>query len=292
MSVHGLQTNGIITLSPGYHKVKILITDAAGNTATAEGTMLGTFPMSIDMKEISRDDNQISFEINPLRGGLAIRDATIYTFTPFGFPDEKVKILKSQREGKNLILSIPRKSPNERILQILATNQIGSIATPYHWPNYKTLRTVLDVNPKLEVVHTEGGIFFQIEMDQYVPGNAKLKLSNDNIFKSFPVNQIQPNIFLSDMLSPKVLENIKYVDVSLVQGELSRDTRFNFMPGIAEPNLKTVIVSKDKNCSIQTLPSTVYSPTAIWIEKVEKHAPIKNGYHLSPVYQLQPFDRV
>ena len=73
-------------------------------------------------------------------------------------------------------------------MQVLATNQIGSIATPYHWPNYNTLRTVLDVNPKLEVVHTEGGIFFQIEMDQYVPGKAKLKLSNDNIFKSFPVN--------------------------------------------------------------------------------------------------------
>ena len=292
MSVHGIEDNGIITLTPGYHKVKILITDAAGNTATAEGILLGTFPMSIDMKEISRDDNQISFEINPIRGGLAIRDATIYSFTPFGFPDEKVKILKSQRKGKNLILSIPKQSPNERILQILATNQIGSIATPYHWPNYNTLRTVLDVNPKLEIVHTEGGIFFQIEMDQYVPGKAKLKLSNDNIFNSFPVNQIQPNIFLSDMLSPKVLENIKYVDVSLNQGELSRDTRFNFMPGIAEPNLKTVIVSKDKNCSVQTLPNTVYSPTAIWIEKVERHAPIKNGYHLSHVYQLQPFDRV
>ena len=292
MSVHGLKTNGIITLSPGYHKVKILITDAAGNTATAEGILLGTFPMSIDMKEISRDDNQISFEINPIRGGLAIRDATVYSFTPFGFPDEKVKILKSQRKGKNLILSLPKQTPNERILQILATNQIGSIATPYHWPNYNTLKTVLDVNPKLEVVHTEGGIFFQIEMDQYVPGKAKLKLSNDNIFKSFPVKQIQPNIFLSDMLSPKILEDIKYVDVSLVQGELSRDTRFNFIPGIAEPKLKTVIISKDKNCSIQTLTNTVYSPTAIWIEKVEKHAPIKNGYHLSPVYQLQPFDRV
>ena len=56
--------------------------------------------------------------------------------------------------------------------------------------------------------------------------------------------------------------------------------------------MKSVILSKDKNCSIQTLSGTVYSPTAIWIEKVDKHAPVKNGYHLSPVYQLQPFDRV
>ena len=163
---------------------------------------------------------------------------------------------------------------------------------PFHWSNYNTSKTILDVNPKLDIVHTEGGIFFQIDMDQYAPGEAKLKLSNDNIFQSYTVSQIQPNVFLSDMLTPKILENVKYVDISLQKGDLSRETRFNFMPGIAEPNMKTVIISKDKNCSIQTLPNTVYSPTAIWIEKVDKHAPIKNGYHLSAVYQLQPFDRV
>ena len=292
MSVHKLDQNGIITLTPGYHKIKIIITDAAGNTAIANGVILGTFPMSINAKEVARDDNQISIEIGPTRGGLAIRDATVYAFTPFGFPDEKVKILNSERKGKNLILSIPSENSKNRIFQIIATNQIGSIAMPFHWSNYNTSKTILDINPKLDIVHTEGGIFFQIDMDQYAPGEAKLKLSNDNIFQSYTVSQIQPNVFLSDMLTPKILENVKYVDISLHKGDLSRETRFNFMPGIAEPNMKTVIISKDKNCSIQTLPNTVYSPTAIWIEKVDKHAPIKNGYHLSAVYQLQPFDRV
>ena len=100
MSVHKLDQNGVITLPPGYHKIKIIITDAAGNTAIANGVMLGTFPMSINAKEIARDDNQISIEISPTRGGLAIRDATVYAFTPFGFPDEKVKILNSERKGK------------------------------------------------------------------------------------------------------------------------------------------------------------------------------------------------
>ena len=141
-------------------------------------------------------------------------------------------------------------------------------------------------------MHTEGGIFFQIQMDQYAPARATLKLSNDNIFKSYPVTQIQPTVFLSDMLSPKILKDVKYVDVALINEDLSRETRFNFIPGLAEPKMKSVILSKDKNCSIQTLSGTVYSPTAIWIEKVDKHAPVKNGYHLSPVYQLQPFDRV
>ena len=109
MSVHKLDQNGIITLPPGYHKIKIIITDAAGNTAIANGVMLGTFPMSINAKEIARDDNQISIEISPTRGGLAIRDATVYAFTPFGFPDEKVKILNSEKKEKSYTIHSIRK---------------------------------------------------------------------------------------------------------------------------------------------------------------------------------------
>ena len=292
MSVHGLEDNGIISVSPGYHKIRILITDAAGNTANAEGVLLGTFPMSVAIKEISRDEKHITLEMSPKRGGLAVRQATIYSFTPFGLPDEKVTIVSTQKRGKNLEIRIPTQASKNRIFQFIATNQIGAIALPFHWSNHNSLKTVLDVNPKLDIVHTEGGIFFQIEMDQYAKGEASLKLSNDNIFKSYPVSQVQPTVFLSDMLPPKTLEDVKYVDISLKNDKLSRETRFNFMPGIAEPNIKTVIISKDMNCSIQTLPNTVYSPTAIWIEKVDKHAPVKNGYHLSSVYQLQPFDRV
>ena len=292
MSVHGIEETGILRLSPGYHKIEIKIIDAAGNEAIARGIFLGTFPMSINVKEVSRNDKIITLEISPIRGGLAIRDAITYSFTPFGFPDTKINNIHTQKVSKNLHISIPIAESEDRILQILAIDQIGAIATPFHWSNYNSLKTVLDVNPKLDIMHTEGGIFFQIEMDQYAPGKARLKLSNDNIFKSYPVTQIQPTVFLSDMLSPRILNDVKYVDVSLIQGDLSRETRFNFIPGIAEPEMKTVILSKDKMCSIQTLSNTVYSATAVWIEKVNKHAPVKNGYHLSAVYQLQPFDRV
>ena len=292
MSVHEFEETGILSLSPGYHKIEIKITDAAGNEAIARGIFLATFPMSINVKEVSRDEKIITLAMIPIRGGLAIRDAVTYSFTPFGFPDVKMSNIHTQKVGKNLHISFPIEEAKDRILQILAINQIGAIAAPYHWSNYNSLKTVIDINPKLDIMHSEGGIFFQIEMDQYAPARVKLKLSNDNIFKSYPVTQIQPTVFLSDMLSPKILNDVKYVDVSLTHNDLSRETRFNFIPGVAEPKMKTVILSRDKNCSIQTLSNTVYSPTAVWIEKVDKHAPVKNGYHLSSVYQLQPFDRV
>ena len=33
-----------------------------------------------------------------------------------------------------------------------------------------------------------------------------------------------------------------------------------------------------------------YQNSVIWIDEVETSAPVKNGFQLSPVYQLQPFD--
>ena len=60
MSVHSIENSGIMSLSPGYHKIEIKITDAAGNEVIAKGIMLATFPMSINTKEISRDDNLIT----------------------------------------------------------------------------------------------------------------------------------------------------------------------------------------------------------------------------------------
>ena len=100
----------------------------------------------------------------PIRGGLAIRDAVTYSFTPFGFPDVKLSNIHTQKVGKSLHISFPIEEAKDRILQILAINQIGAIATPYHWSNYNSLKTVLDVNPKLDIMHTEGGIFFQIDL--------------------------------------------------------------------------------------------------------------------------------
>ena len=38
------------------------------------------------------------------------------------------------------------------------------------------------------------------------------------------------------------------------------------------------------------MPGTFFQNNVIWIDHVKKHAKINYGYHLSPVYQLQPFD--
>ena len=50
------------------------------------------------------------------------------------------------------------------------------------------------------------------------------------------------------------------------------------------------MISNDRNCSIQTQPNTFYQTSVICINRVKEFVPVKDGFHLSPVYQLQPYD--
>ena len=75
---------------------------------------------------------------------------------------------------------------------------------------------VIDVRPKLKISNTRGGVFFQVEMDQYAPARATVKLANDNTFMSYPMDQIQPNTFLTERLSHHVVDNMKYIDMKYI----------------------------------------------------------------------------
>ena len=81
-----------------------------------------------------------------------------------------------------------------------------------------------------------------------------------------------------------------YVDIELQDGDLSRETRFNHLIEFVRPGEESIVFSNDRDCSIKTQPGTFFQDGVIWIEKVKDFAKIKSGFHMSPVYQLQPFD--
>ena len=290
MSLHRTAESGVIRPQPGFHSVEINIYDAAENKAVIRGVVAGTFPMAIDVQEILRNDMVLTLDISPKRGGLPIRDVVVYGFTPYGFPDKKIEFLHAEQVKKDLHITLPLKEIKNRILQIIAINQLGGMAEPFHWTTLESDYSVIDILPDLEVSETERGIFFQVQLDHYVPANVSIKLADNNTFQSFSLNQVQPNVFLSEMLPHRHVTGIKYIDAELSHEGLSRETRFHFRFAVAEPGQEIVAISQDKNCSVQILPQTLYQTNVIWIEKVKEYAPIKEGFHLSSVYQLQPFN--
>jgi len=290
MSIHTTDDSGILGLAPGFHSVEINVFDAHGNKTLVRGIVAGTFPMTLEAKEIFRDKKVVTLALTPRRGGLPIRDAVVYNFTPYGFPDKKVDILHSEQVKKDLHITIPLSAIQDRILQIIGINQLGGMVNPYHWTTLNSEISVVDVHPSLKVSNTERGLFFQVDLDHYVPARATIRLANENTFMSYALAQIQPNTFLTERLSHQVVNNMKYVDVELTYEGLSRETRFHYLLQAVGPGQEYHIISNDRNCSIETKPGTFYQTNVIWIDNVKEFAPVTDGFHLSPVYQIQPFD--
>tara|TARA_B110000438_G_scaffold107439_1_gene105614 strand:- start:9136 stop:11391 length:2256 start_codon:yes stop_codon:yes gene_type:complete len=290
LSIHTSDNSGILGLAPGFHSVEIKIFDASGNITLVRGVVAGTFPMTLEAKEIFRDTKVIILTLTPRRGGLPIRDAVIYSFTPYGFADQKIDILHSEQVKKDLHITLPLSTTKDRILQILGINQIGGMVEPFHWTTLDPSISVIDVRPSLKLSNTERGLFFQVDIDHYVPAKATIRLANDNTFMSYQMKQIRPNTFLTEKLSHQVVNNMKYVDVELTHDDLSRETRFHYALTAAGPGQEYHAISNDRNCSIETKPGTFYQSSVIWIDQVEEFVPVINGFHLSPVYQLQPYD--
>ena len=289
-SMHASETSGILGLSPGFHSIGINIYDAQNNKTIVKGVVAGTFPMTLEAKEIYRDQKVITLALIPRRGGLPIRDAVVYSFTPYGFADQKVELLNAEQVKKDLHITIPTSALKNRILQIIGINQLGGMVNPFHWTDFKPKLSVVDIRPNLKISNTERGMFFQVSLDNYVPAYAQLRLANDNTFTAFKLEQIQPNTYLSEKLSHHIVNEIQYIDVELSHKELSRQTRFHYLFTPVVPGNENVAFSNNRNCSIKTLPGSFYQNSVVWIDEVEIFAPIKNGFHLSPVYQLQPFD--
>ena len=290
ISIHASDNSGILGLAPGFHSVEINIFDAHGNKTVVRGMVAGTFPMTLEAKEIFRDKKVVTLVLAPRRGGLPIRDVVVHNFTPYGFPDQKVDILHAEQVKKDLHITIPLSAIHDRILQIIGINQLGGMVNPYHWTTFNPEISVVDVHPNLKVSNTERGLFFQVDLDHYVPARATIRLANDNTFMSYSLAQIQPNTFLTERLSHQVVNNMKYVDVELTHEGLSRETRFHYLLQAVGPGQEYHVISNDRNCSIETKPGTFYQTNVIWIDKVKEFAPVTDGFHLSPVYQIQPFD--
>ena len=289
-AIHNTDKNGIISLPPGIHIVEIIIYDAAGNKAIVKGKVIGTFPMQLEAEEIYHDNEVTTLSLSPIRGGLPIRKAVLYSFTPFGFVDQKIELISSKKVKNNLHITFPSKYSSNRIIQVIGVNQLGGMIQPIHWTKLEPTISVIDVHPDLKISNTKHGLLFQIDIDQYIKTSVTLKVANENTFTSYKMNQIRPTTFISDKLDHDIVNNMTHIVVELFQNENVKETRFHFRLETIAPGDEEIIFSNDRNCRIRTKVGSFYQKNTIWIDKVKKFAPVKNGLHVSPVYQLQPYD--
>ncbi len=288
--IHADPTNGILNLTPGYHSVKILIMDVLKNTRAVHGTVFNMAPFEVILKKLGETDNLLSFLIQPKSITIPVQSVFAYSFTPYGYVDEKIEILSSEPIEAGRIITVPKKQANRKALQFIARNKLGTRSLPVHWVNQKYTADHLSVTVDLDISHTEAGVYIQVQPDQVVDAKLSLRLKGEYQYETIPLNQIQPSVYLTSPIPPVQFENVDQIE-AILTGSIERQVRFDFPYTVAMPGTSITAVSEDSFCSIRTKKSSVTAPTLMWIEAVHKHSPVNEGNLLSRVYQLQPFER-
>ena len=288
--IHNEVTDGIIDLSQGYHDIKIHVMDTQQNKRELNGTVFVMDPFEIMITKLGETNKLVSFLIQPKSITIPIETIYAFSFTPYGFADEKLEIESSEKIESGKIITINKQKIKRKALQFIAQNALGTRSKPIHWIDKNFTGDPLSVNVNMDISHTEAGVYIQFQPEQVIDAELSLRLKGKYKYTNIPINQIQPSVYLSQPISPEQFENIIQIE-SILKSEIERQIQFDFPYTVAKPEASTTIISTDTYCSVRSKKSSIVSPTLMWIEAVHKHAPIKNGNLISRVYQLQPFER-
>lgn len=291
VTVHDKNNFGVLKLGPGFHTVEIKVSDNAGNLSVVKGSLLSLPPVKMAAQLQQQTGQTMTFEIQPDGTPLPITEITCYSFTTYGHVDRQIIPLTTKLEDRLLLITLPRQNIKNRILQFSGINVMGVYTSPYHWDNTVKPKRPLEVDVDLDLSHTEGGVFLQIQTSEYTTSEPQLYLRSRYSDRPIELVRVQPNAFLSPLLDPEYFSGIENIIVQFA-GTPVREIRFPFQGGVARPGKSTAVVAADRMCSLQALPTSFYAPTVVWIDPIDDpSASLPNGTRLSKIYQLQPFDR-
>lgn len=288
--VHSDSSSGILDLTPGYHQIKILVMDVLKNTRIVNGTILKMEPFEMTLEKLGETEEFFSFLLQPKSITVPIENVIAYSFTPYGFAEAQVDIQSSSPVESGRIITIPKNQIKRKALQLIGRNKLGTFSEPVHWMDKNYTGDHLSVMVDMDISQTDGGVFIQVKPEQVVDADFSLRLKGKYQYETILLNQIQPSVYLTPPIHPKMFNQVDQIEV-IINRSIERQIRFDFPYTVASPDTSITVVSKDTYCSLRANKTSVTTPTLMWVEAVHKHAPVKKGNLLSRVYQLQPFDR-
>ena len=288
--VHSVETDGTMELNKGYHKIKLVVYDAKENARVVHGTLFVMNPFEVNVTKQSETPELTSFLLQPISLAIPIKSAVIYSFTPYGFADRNISIVSNENIESGLVVTIQKKQMTNKTLQFIAQNDLGTISTPAHWANPSISGDHLSISYDLDISQTDAGVYIQIQPEKFIDEKISLRLKGVLKYISIPVNQIQPNVYLSSPLDPKEFSDVDQIE-TIISGNIERQILFKFPFTVVPSDSSKTIVSEDGYCSIKSRKDSYTDDILSWIEPVHKHPPIKGGMLHSRVYQLQPFER-
>lgn len=281
--------DGLINLTPGFHRLEISVRDNSGNVSVLSGSLLNLPPVDIAVKGVARTTDSYTFEIAPAGTSIPITAATCYGFTPYGYADQQIKPLKIEQQAKTLLFTVPLTALNNRVLQFIARNRLGIHARPFHWSGAVKGDDIISFKLDLDFAHGDNGVYLQLETDRYFNGVPELFLISQSRTLPVELHTSRPTVWLSSLIPANKLAQTTTA-VARLPGTPPREVRFPIQGGVSYPGQSQAILSADHLCSMQLLPTSCYDTTLVWVEPVEKPVEPENGERLSKVYQFQPLE--
>ena len=258
--IHNEITNGIINLSQGYHDIQILVIDTQENTRRLNGTVFVMDPFDITIVKLGETNKLVSFLIQPKSITIPIQNIYAFSFTPYGYADEKLEIKSSETFESGKVITLAKEKVSRKALQFVAQNALGTQSKPIHWIDKKFTGDPLTVNINMDISHTEAGVYIQFQPEQVIDSELSLRLKGKYKYTNIPLNRIQPSVYLSEPISPKQFENVDQIE-SIILGKIERQIQFDFPYTVAEPGSSITIISTDTYCSMRSKKSSLVNPT-------------------------------
>ncbi len=294
ISIEKKHFTGLIDLTPGYHDVAINASDHQGNTTTLTGVIFQHPVSQLELVHETTQGEDVIFTASPTRGNFPFSSIIAHSFSAFGTIEKRLTPSILHRDGKTVRFSLPRRELTGMSLQVFGVNKLGAFSEPAHWISKPVASNIFDVRANMEITDVGQGLFVQIAIDQPVIATCQVILEHEAYLESIDIHQVQPNVFLSDMLNHGDVERVKRVKCILTSNDGSDQQQvffFDWAPVLAIQGASTIVLSKDTECSMRILSNTLYDSTALWIEKVDEFVSPKTGKQITDVYQLQPFTR-
>ena len=73
---------------------------------------------------------------------MPIKTVLAYSFTPYGYADERLSIQSSESIEEGKIITILKKQTNRRAIQFIAENKLGTLSRPFHWVDSQNLSLI------------------------------------------------------------------------------------------------------------------------------------------------------
>ena len=248
--------SGIITLESGYHTVEIKAWDCAKNLSSAKGVIFAHPPITMNILEVNRTNQEITFDIQPGFNSVPLKSIACYSFTPFGFQNGKIDLTKEMSERGDLQFRLPLKQITNRILQFVGVNNQGAFSYPVHWAEGVKSHDILSIDVDLKLSHLNEGIILQVETNAYTDASISVFLKGESLFTPIWVNQVRPTVYLSEVLSPALFNGVQTIEV-LLKDQIERKIQFNIAPKLATTENSVYVFSRDQMCSIGTTKNSV-----------------------------------